>query len=116
MAFRDLTTKEYADILRYYNLPIPKQSQQVKLEAEKIITAKLCGCIRSIARKNAKSKNNVKNETSVGVCTKTVINNKGFSRGNFACKKPKRSVTLKKKIHKNKNSKKTRKSPKKSRR
>lgn len=89
MMFNDLTIKEYIDILQYYNVSVPSKSAEIKEKAEKIITNKLCGCINKLTQKNT---NNTK---SIGVCTKSVVNNKGFSIRSFKCKNPKRNVTMK---------------------
>ena len=92
MMFNDLTIKEYIDILQYYNVSVPAKSHDIKEKAEKIITTKLCGCINKLNQKN------MNNTKSIGVCTKSVVNNKGFSIESFKCKNPKRNVTMK---HKN---------------
>lgn len=114
MGFNDLTVREYKTILIYYKVPIPKDKKDMKRQAEKLITDKLCGCIKQVAKKGKlPNRAKVSEQKAIGICTKTVINSKGFIRGKFSCKKPKRNVTLKKKV--NKNNKKTRKSPKKSR-
>ena len=87
----ELTNKDYKQILDYYNKPIPKSKRILKINAEKILAEKLCKCIKKI--------DPVNEERSIGICTKTVINRKGYTRGKFQCKK-KRSITLKK-IRKN---------------
>ena len=89
MGFNDLTTKEYIDILRYYKATVPTKSSDIKYNAEKIINSKLCGCVNKLVHVNAAK--------SIGICTKSIINIKGFVRGSFTCKNPKRNVTLKRK-------------------
>jgi hypothetical protein len=75
----ELTKNDYTKILKYYNQKIPTSKYLLKIEAEKILATKLCGCIKKV---------DVKNEArSVGICTKNVINRKGYSRGKFTCKK-----------------------------
>jgi nucleoside-diphosphate-sugar epimerase len=49
------------------------------LEAEKILATKLCKCIKKI--------DPVNESKSIGICTKTIINRKGYTRGKFSCKK-----------------------------
>jgi hypothetical protein len=89
-----LNDNDYTKILEYYNLDIPKSSRLLKKKAENIISQKLCSCIKKVG---------VVNEPrSIGVCTKAVINRKGFRRGKFTCK-GKRKITLTK-IKKNNNS------------
>jgi hypothetical protein len=85
----ELTTSDYKDILNYYNEPIPRTRLQIKILAEKIISAKLCRCIKKIENKNFNS------SKSIGICTRTIINRKGYSRGKFKCK-GKASIKLKK--------------------
>lgn len=76
---KELTNKDYISILQYYKLPIPKSTRLLKIKAEKIMAQKLCKCIKKI---------NTKNEAkSIGICTKTIFNRKGYTRGKFQCKK-----------------------------
>ena len=74
----NLTNNDYKTILEYYNKSIPKSKRLLQLEAEKIMSNKLCRCIKKV---------DVKNEArSIGICTKTIINRKGYTRGAFKCK------------------------------
>ena len=81
------TNHDYKTILEYYNKSIPKSKRLLKLEAEKIMSNKLCRCIKKVDPKNEAK--------SIGICTKTVFNNKGYTRGKFKCK-GKSTVTFKK--------------------
>jgi hypothetical protein len=87
----ELTNNDYIHILEYYKKPIPKSNRLLKMQAEKILTGKLCRCIKKL--------DPVNEAKSIGICTKTIFNRKGLSRGQFKCKgKP----TLKlKKLKKN---------------
>jgi len=89
----ELTINDYKHILEFYNKPLPKSKRLLKMQAEKILTDKLCRCIKKIDYDNEKNE-----PRSIGICTKTIINNKGFVRGKFSCKK-KQTI----KIFKNKN-------------
>jgi hypothetical protein len=82
----NLTINDYKNILEYYNKPIPKSNRLLQLEAEKIMSNKLCRCIKKVDPKNEAK--------SIGICTKTVFNNKGYTRGKFKCK-GKSTVTFK---------------------
>jgi hypothetical protein len=74
-----LTYNDYKKVLEFYGKNIPKSKRILKMQAEKIISNKLCRCIKKF---------DIKNEsTAIGICTKTVINNKGLKRGKFTCKK-----------------------------
>lgn len=83
----ELTNKDYKQILVYYKKPIPKSKSLLKMTAENLLSEKLCRCIKKIDPTNEAK--------SVGICTKTVINRKGFTRGKFNCK-GKKNITLKK--------------------
>jgi hypothetical protein len=82
-----LSNKDYISILHYYNLPIPKQHDDIKIQAEKILAKKLCSCIKKVGAPEAKS---------IGICTRTIFNRKGLKRGTFKCKRKRRVVFSKK--------------------
>ena len=77
----ELTNKDYINILKYYKMSIPKSRRLLKKQAETVIAEKLCRCIKKV---DAQIKNEPK---SIGICTKTLFNNRGYSRGSFTCKK-----------------------------
>jgi len=89
----ELNNNDYKQILEYYKKPIPKSKRLLKNNAEQILAEKLCKCIKKIEPENE--------ARSIGICTKTIFNRKGYTRGKFKCK-GKRSVTVKKTI-KNRN-------------
>ena len=80
-----LTNADYEKILNYYKIPIPKSKRILKLKAEDILSSKLCRCIKKV--------DHVNEARSIGICTKSVVNRKGFTRGKFKCK-GKRSISL----------------------
>jgi hypothetical protein len=82
-----LSINDYKQILEFYNIPIPKSKKLLKVEAEKIMANKLCRCIKKIDPEFE--------EKSIGICTKTIFNNKGYTRGKFKCK-GKKYVTFRK--------------------
>lgn len=91
----ELTKDDYISILRFYEIPIPKSLRLIQKKAENIMAEKLCKCIKSV---------DVSNEPkSIGICTKTIFNSKGYTRGKFKCR-DKRKVSFRKtlKIKKNK--------------
>ena len=90
----NLTNKDYISILKYYNINIPKSKRLLKKHAEKIMAEKLCKCIKKI--------NPVNEGKSIGICTKTIFNRKGYTRGQFQCKK-KRSVKFRRANKENNN-------------
>jgi hypothetical protein len=91
----ELTSKDYMDILSFYKLTIPKSKRLIKKKAENIISDKLCRCIKTVQKKLTNNKINTNNNTNtklsetkaIGICSKTIFNNKGFTRGQFKCKK-----------------------------
>jgi len=89
----ELTDADYTQILDFYNINIPKSSRLLKIKATNILASKLCRCIKKVDKTNEGK--------SIGICSKTIINNKGYKRGNFTCKK-KETIILSKKIKKNK--------------
>ena len=68
----ELTNKDYVSILKYYNLPIPKSKRLLQKQAEQIMATKLCKCIKKIDPQNEAK--------SIGICTKTIFNSKGYTR------------------------------------
>jgi hypothetical protein len=82
-----LNNNDYKQILEYYNEPIPRSVRLTKLNAEHILANKLCRCIKKVDKTNE--------ARSIGICTKTIFNSKGFTRGKFKCK-GKSTIKLKK--------------------
>lgn len=89
---QELSTDDRKNILHYYHLPIPKSLRLLKIQSEKIMAEKLCRCIKKV--------DPINEPRSIGICTKSIFNNKGFTRGQFRCKK-KQTVKIGK-IHKTK--------------
>jgi hypothetical protein len=75
-----LTTNDYKKILAYYNKPIPNNTHLLIKAAEQILSTKLCRCIKKVDKNNEKR--------AIGICTNTIFNRKGYTRGKFTCKKP----------------------------
>jgi len=75
----ELTINDYKHILEFYKKSIPKTKRILKMQAEKLLASKLCRCIKKVDKGSE--------ARSIGICTKTIINNKGFTRGKFTCKK-----------------------------
>lgn len=90
----ELTTNDYKSILEFYKKPIPKSRRILKIQAEKILANKLCRCIKKIDKKYE--------SRAIGICTKTIVNNKGYSRGKFTCKNKTIRLTKKNRTQKRK--------------
>ena len=86
----ELNVTDYTKVLEYYKKGIPKSYSLLKKNAEKILSEKLCKCIKKVSPKNE--------ARAIGICTKTILNRKGLTRGKFRCK-GKRNITIRK-IHK----------------
>jgi hypothetical protein len=82
-----LNKKDYVKILKYYNLPIPKSSNEMKKQAEEVLALKLCRCIKKVSPTNE--------ARAIGVCTRTIFERKKLTRGAFTCKRG-RSVQISK--------------------
>lgn len=93
----ELTINDYKQVLEFYNKPIPKSKRLLRIEAEKILATKLCRCIKKL--------DTGFEQKAIGICTKTIFNNKGYTRGKFKCKGKKkitfRKTTSSKKTRKN---------------
>jgi hypothetical protein len=74
-----INERDYVKILQFYNKPIPNSKRLIQKHAEKILAEKLCRCIKKLQPINE--------ARSIGICTKTIFNNKGYTRGKFSCKK-----------------------------
>ena len=85
MPIHKLTKLDYTNILHFYKKKIPNSARILKLQAEHLLGEKLCRCIKKLGPTNE--------ARSIGICTKSVINNKGYTRGKFSCKKQ-QHVTL----------------------
>jgi hypothetical protein len=74
-----INERDYIKILKFYNKPIPNSKRLVQKHAEKILAEKMCRCIKKL--------DPINEARSIGICTKTIFNNKGYTRGKFSCKK-----------------------------
>lgn len=83
----ELSNNDYKKILAYYKTPIPHSKRLLKMQAEQLLTTKLCRCIKKVDK--------LHEARAIGICTKTIINSKGFTRGKFKCK-GKGTIKLKK--------------------
>jgi len=73
----NLTKKDYITVLNYYKQTIPTKAKTIKQNAEKILRDKLCRCIKKVDKTNE--------ARSIGICTRSVFNKKGLTRGKFNC-------------------------------
>jgi hypothetical protein len=73
-----LSKSDYIRILTFYKKEIPKTFELIKKEAHDILATKLCKCIKKVDKMNESK--------SIGICTKTIFNRKGLTRGDFKCR------------------------------
>jgi hypothetical protein len=74
----ELDASDYTKILEYYEKPVPNSIRLQKINAEKLLSEKLCRCIKKVDKTNE--------ARAIGICTKTIFNKKGYTRGKFKCK------------------------------
>jgi len=89
-----LSVKDYEMIIKHYGKRVPKTARKKKQKAEDLMALKLCSCIKKVTRKSStKPKNEAR---SIGICSVSVIKNRGMKYKSFTCKKPRRIKNLKK--------------------
>ena len=93
---QQLKFRDYMYVLRYYDesIPITRKKtinkRETKQKALKILKRKLCSCKKKLQEKN------VQKNRSIAICTKSVLNDKGFSptQPNVTCKKTRKQKLL----------------------
>ena len=75
-----LTSNEYATILKYYKVSIPKTKKKRRKRVHRILAGKLCRCIKTVRKKMDERK-------AIGICTKSIFKRKGLMRQRFTCKR-----------------------------
>lgn len=88
---RKLSVKDYEMIIKHYGKRVPKTARKKKQKAEDLLALKLCSCIKKITRKSR-----AKEARSIGICSVSVIKNRGMKYKSFTCKKRRRIKNLKK--------------------
>ena len=76
----NMNNDDYIQLLNYYKIPLPNSKKLIKEEGEKILALKLCKCIKKVNNKE------INEPKAIGICTKTIFNRKGLTRGKFKCK------------------------------
>lgn len=71
---KKLSKRDYKKITKFY-----KSKKHTRKNALKTISRKFCSCVEKVKTK--------KKGEAIGICTKSVINRKGFKRGKFSCKR-----------------------------
>lgn len=92
-----LTKEDYIKILTFYKKKIPSSFSEIKRESEQILANKLCKCIKKL--------DPINEARSIGICSKSIFNRKGLSRGTFKCRGKRFVEITKNKTKKRKNKK-----------
>ena len=87
----DLTASDYKKIANYYQIPKSKNKTYKEI-AEHVLASKLCRCIKSVGSyNNSPNKitrvNKNKEDSAIGVCRKSIFNNRNLNFYDFKCKK-----------------------------
>jgi len=77
-----MKNEDYINILNFYKLSLPGTMKNIKRKASRVISNKFCRCIKALETKYKSGK-------AIGICTRSVINRKGFKRGKWTCDKSK---------------------------
>ena len=99
-----LTNNDYKKILSYYDIPFPKKNHLLKNKAESVLANKLCRCIKKVSPSNEAK--------GIGICTRSIFQKKGLTRGSFKCIKSKKNVQVYKRKQSTKSKTKKKKKPK----
>jgi hypothetical protein len=86
---KDLSNSDYKKILEFYEKPVPKSERLLKNAAENVLAEKLCTCIKRVSPTGDEKR-------AIGICTKTILNNRNIRRAAFTCKKKRKIADLKK--------------------
>jgi effector-binding domain-containing protein len=81
---KTLEKKDYQTILDFYKIPTKNlSSYEIREKAIAILSKKLCKCVKKLEGRFR--------GRAFGICTKTVINSKGFRRNSaMSCRKTKK--------------------------
>ena len=90
MVTTKLVTKDYKNILDFYNIDIPTNKKAIKEKAESIMADKLCKCIKSVKKKQSS-----KEGKAISICTNSIFTKRGYTRGKFKCLTNKKRKTVK---------------------
>lgn len=77
-----LTKKDYGNILKHYKKKVPKTRKKRKETAEKILSAKMCKCIKAV-QKTSK----VEEPGAIAICNKSIFRNRNLKFNRISCKK-----------------------------
>ena len=79
-----LSEKDHELIITHYGKIMPKTKQAKKNKAERIVAQKLCSCTKKITNK---SRNKPLRARAIGICSYSVVKNRGMKHHGFKCSK-----------------------------
>ena len=87
----NLSKQDYMKLLEYYAIQTKNNASlsSLKKAAEKIITQKLCSCVKKVPNKNNPE------SRAIGICNYSIIQRKNLKINGFTCKKKMRLKTSK---------------------
>lgn len=77
-----LTKKDYGNILKHYKKKVPKTRKKRKETVEKILSAKMCKCIKAV-QKTSK----LEEPGAIAICNKSIFRNRNLKFNRISCKK-----------------------------
>ena len=72
-----MKTSTAKQILLSYNMKVPRGTSTRRLKAERILSLKLCLCLKKLEPKFG--------TRAIGICTKSIYGKRGLTRGKFKC-------------------------------
>ncbi len=79
-----LSEKDHELIIQHYGKVIPRTKRGKKSKAERLVAQKLCSCIKKITKKSRKKP---VRSRAIGICSYSVVKNRGMKHHGFTCSK-----------------------------
>ena len=79
-----LSEKDHELIIQHYRKVIPRTKKGKKSKAERLVAQKLCSCIKKITKKSRKKPLRAR---AIGICSYSVVKNRGMKHHGFTCSK-----------------------------
>ena len=79
-----LSEKDHELIIQHYGKVIPRTKKAKKSKAERLVAQKLCSCIKKITKKSRKKPLRAR---AIGICSYSVVKNRGMKHHGFTCSK-----------------------------
>ena len=79
-----LSEKDHKLIIEHYGKVIPRTKKGKKNKAERLVAQKLCSCIKKITKKSRKKPLRAR---AIGICSYSVVKNRGMKHHGFTCSK-----------------------------